>query len=36
MRILFAVSNEKDSDAITKQYQQEYKEEITKKKCILF
>jgi len=36
MRILFAVSNEKDSDAITKQYQQEYKEEITKKNVYYF
>ena len=36
MRILYAVSNEKDSEAITKQYQQEFKEEITKKNVYYF
>ena len=36
MRILFAMGNEKDSDAIIKQYEQTYGQEITKKNVYYF
>lgn len=36
MRVLFAVNNEKISEAITKKYQSMYKEIISGKKCVFF
>lgn len=36
MKVLFAVGNEKISEAIIKEYQQNHKEIITGKKCVLF